>query len=91
MQLKASSLCWSGFMVSLSSNKLESQLKIIFIGGGYSSGSTHGANPETLMRSQSVTGPFIFASFAYRVGQFGFLGEYSIDFPHEGAQRTPKN
>jgi hypothetical protein len=41
-------------------------------GGGYQQGSTHDAPPDLLMHSS--TKPFIFISFEYRLGPFGFLG-----------------
>ena len=42
------------------------------LGGGFQLGSTHDAPPELLMHSS--TKPFIFISFEYRLGPFGFLG-----------------
>jgi len=42
------------------------------LGGGFQLGSTHDAPPELLMHSS--TKPFIFISFEYRLGSFGFLG-----------------
>jgi hypothetical protein len=42
------------------------------LGGGFQQGSTHDAPPELLMHSS--TKPFIFLSFEYRLGPFGFLG-----------------
>jgi len=42
------------------------------LGGGFQQGSTHDAPPELLMHSS--TKPFIFISFEYRLGPFGFLG-----------------
>jgi hypothetical protein len=44
-------------------------------GGGYSSGDTHTYYPNLLMNSSAR--PFVFASFEYRLGQFGFLGQFS--------------
>jgi hypothetical protein len=40
--------------------------------GGFQLGSTHDAPPDLLMHSS--TKPFIFISFEYRLGPFGFLG-----------------
>ncbi|KAH9480174.1 Lipase 1 [Psilocybe cubensis] len=47
-----------------------------FHGGGFQSGSTHSFLPDLLMASSSQ--PFVFASFEYRLGQFGFLGGSEI-------------
>ncbi|KAK0469130.1 alpha/beta-hydrolase [Desarmillaria tabescens] len=41
-------------------------------GGGYQGGNSRSYTPEWLM--QSSTEPFIFVTFQYRLGQFGFLG-----------------
>ncbi|TFK61494.1 alpha/beta-hydrolase [Pluteus cervinus] len=43
-----------------------------FYGGGFQSGSTNAAPPDFILDSSAE--PMIFASFAYRLGQFGFLG-----------------
>ncbi|KIM35872.1 hypothetical protein M413DRAFT_32110 [Hebeloma cylindrosporum] len=47
-----------------------------FHGGGFQTGSSHGAPPELIMRSSAK--PFIFISFEYRLGPFGFLGGADI-------------
>ena len=44
-------------------------------GGGFASGSTHSYHPDLLITSSAR--PFIFVSFEYRLGQFGFLGQFS--------------
>lgn len=41
-------------------------------GGGYRGGNSHSYTPEWLMHSS--TNPFVFVTFEYRLGQFGFLG-----------------
>ncbi|KAK0194391.1 alpha/beta-hydrolase, partial [Armillaria mellea] len=46
---------------------------VFWHGGGYQSGNSHEYTPEWLM--QSSTNPFIFVTFEYRLGQFGFLGK----------------
>ncbi|TFK61495.1 alpha/beta-hydrolase [Pluteus cervinus] len=43
-----------------------------FYGGGFQSGSTDAAPPDFIL--DSTAEPMIFVSFAYRLGQFGFLG-----------------
>ncbi len=45
---------------------------VFWHGGGYQSGNSHSYTPEWLM--QSSANPFIFVTFEYRLGQFGFLG-----------------
>ncbi|KAF9561066.1 alpha/beta-hydrolase [Agrocybe pediades] len=45
---------------------------IWFHGGGFQGGDTHDASPEHILQSSAK--PMIFASFEYRLGQFGFLG-----------------
>ncbi|KAJ7184688.1 Alpha/Beta hydrolase protein [Mycena filopes] len=45
---------------------------VFFHGGGFESGRTSKYSPENLLLSS--TAPLIFASFEYRLGQFGFLG-----------------
>ncbi|PPQ93093.1 hypothetical protein CVT25_003125, partial [Psilocybe cyanescens] len=47
-----------------------------FHGGGFQSGNTHSFPPDFIMGSSSQ--PFVFASFEYRLGQFGFLGGSEI-------------
>ena len=42
------------------------------VGGGFQQGSTHDFPPELLMNSSAK--PFIFISFEYQLGPFGFLG-----------------
>ncbi|KAJ7221309.1 Alpha/Beta hydrolase protein [Mycena pura] len=53
---------------------LTSELPVLvfFHGGGFESGRTSKYPPDYLM--QASTKPFIFATFEYRLGQFGFLG-----------------
>ena len=43
-------------------------------GGGFASGSTHPYLPDLLITSSAK--PLIFVSFEYRLGQFGFLGQF---------------
>ncbi|KAJ7124493.1 Alpha/Beta hydrolase protein [Mycena epipterygia] len=45
---------------------------IYFHGGGFESGSSRDAPPENIVQSSAQ--PLIFATFEYRLGQFGFLG-----------------
>ena len=45
-------------------------------GGGFASGSTHPYLPDLLISSSAR--PFIFVSFEYRLGQFGFLGQFTM-------------
>ncbi|KIY74413.1 alpha/beta-hydrolase [Cylindrobasidium torrendii FP15055 ss-10] len=45
---------------------------VYYHGGGFQSGSSRTAPPEWLMASSKM--PFIFVTFNYRLGQFGFLG-----------------
>ncbi|KAK0484751.1 alpha/beta-hydrolase [Armillaria novae-zelandiae] len=45
---------------------------VFWHGGGYQGGNSHSYTPEWLMQSSS--NPFIFVTFEYRLGQFGFLG-----------------
>ncbi|CAA7269132.1 unnamed protein product [Cyclocybe aegerita] len=47
-----------------------------FHGGGYQTGNTRTAPPNFIMNSSAK--PFVFASFEYRLGQFGFLGGSQI-------------
>ncbi|KAJ7914291.1 Alpha/Beta hydrolase protein [Mycena leptocephala] len=53
--------------------KATSKLPVLvyFHGGGFETGSAVGAPPEKLI--QGATKPFIFVTFQYRLGQFGFL------------------
>lgn len=52
---------------------------IYYHGGGYQAGSARSAPPEWLLASSKE--PFIFATFQYRLGQFGFLGIMSNCLP----------
>ncbi|KAK0205335.1 Alpha/Beta hydrolase protein [Desarmillaria ectypa] len=45
---------------------------VFWHGGGYQGGNSHSYTPEWLM--QSSVDPFVFVTFEYRLGQFGFLG-----------------
>ncbi|KAJ7500513.1 Alpha/Beta hydrolase protein [Mycena galericulata] len=49
---------------------------VFFHGGGFESGRTSKYPPENLMLGSND--PFIFATFEYRLGQFGFLGGSAV-------------
>ncbi|KAJ6615453.1 Alpha/Beta hydrolase protein [Mycena sp. CBHHK59/15] len=49
---------------------------IYFHGGGFESGSTRDNPPENIVLSSAE--PMIFATFEYRLGQFGFLGGTAV-------------
>ncbi|KAF9051160.1 alpha/beta-hydrolase [Hymenopellis radicata] len=49
---------------------------VYFHGGGYQAGSARSAPPEWIMGSAKA--PFIFVTFQYRLGQFGFLGGSAV-------------
>ncbi|KAI3608163.1 vacuolar triacylglycerol lipase [Moniliophthora roreri] len=54
---------------------IHQQSLVWFHGGGYQGGNTREAIPDiTLQTSLDAGRPFVFVSFAYRLGQFGFLG-----------------
>ncbi|KAK7028001.1 hypothetical protein VNI00_015088 [Paramarasmius palmivorus] len=62
----------SGSTPSNSSAKLP--VMVWFHGGGYQGGDTREAIPDAILQTSASAGrPFVFASFAYRLGQFGFL------------------
>lgn len=53
-------------------NATDLPVLVYYHGGGFQSGSSRTAPPEWLMASSKT--PFIFVTFNYRLGQFGFLG-----------------
>ncbi|KAF8969012.1 Alpha/Beta hydrolase protein [Flammula alnicola] len=58
--------------------RVDSKLPVMiwFHGGGYQTEDTHDAPPDLILNSSAK--PLIFASFEYRLGQFGFLGGSQI-------------
>lgn len=57
----------------LPATRITSVSDLLNIGGGFEAGSAVGAPPDELIQGSAK--PFIFVTFQYRLGQFGFLGE----------------
>jgi hypothetical protein len=61
-------------MVSLNFKQIAGGSTETKLGGGFEGGSSHDAPPENIIQPSAK--PLIFVTFEYRLGQFGFLGQF---------------